>query len=207
MNRNRVRQWIRAKNGNTYFFNDEKSPALKAYGRWNERGGFYIVYRAFITPTDGMEIDFNGTRWSILDRLNAHFGRRRSKIVIVDGQLSRDKKRNGQWYIDVELHLYCREKPSEERMGWFERMINGCICEKRPRKKTKGKQERKPVQGINISTGETRTFTSLSEAAEYIGKKGQQGNVMQSIERNGTCCGWKFALILSTPKTEQKQLK
>lgn len=52
----------------------------------------------------------------------------------------------------------------------------------------------KEVSGKNIKTGETRIFSSMQEAADYIKKSQSQVSYLTRSTRT-TKCGWKFEII------------
>ena len=58
------------------------------------------------------------------------------------------------------------------------------------------------VIAINMKTGERKEFKSTYAAAVFLSTATQ--NVMQALDRNGVCCGWK---LYDAPERIQKRIE
>jgi len=47
------------------------------------------------------------------------------------------------------------------------------------------------VIAINVETGERKEFEKVKDCMQFLGT--DHPNVLQALNRNGVCCGWKLS--------------
>lgn len=63
-------------------------------------------------------------------------------------------------------------------------------------------RESRGIVAISVATGERREFDSASSCA--IELRTQHTNVLQALNRNGVCCGWK---LYDSPESLRKRIE